>query len=301
MMSLQDHPLEHYSDAQLLRLIRESPSLEHHAGIVLLSESYLAKRYYPDRVEDTIETVELACKLRVRAPVIRRTVEDDVLTWCIMDRIEGDTLEEVWGEISWLKSITLALQLRGFIRILRSVQSSTAGSLVTGTCRSFWLEDLYRLPARATIYAVNAFINFWMEFISIGKEIRKSASQHRVQPKQHLSPTNAFVFTHHDLAPRNIILHPSGHLWLLDWDYAGWYPKCFEYAAMHNFHIPGNWNRWTRLRWKLFCWIAAGFYDQDARVLRTVQSKFRRFRAARRFNIKANGYASIAGRNSDSS
>ncbi|OAA57517.1 Protein kinase-like domain protein [Niveomyces insectorum RCEF 264] len=302
MASFQGHQLEHYADAQLSRFIREAPSLQHHEGILLLSDTHVAKRYAADRAEDANEAIELACRLGVRAPAIKRTVEVDDITWCIMDKVAGVTLEEAWSELGLLKSIVLALQLRAFIGILRSATSSTAGSLATGMCRSFWLEDRYRLPARATMNNIHAFINFWMDFVSLRREIRKTASQHRELPKHHhLSPASGLVFTHHDLAPRNILLHPSGDLWLLDWDYAGWYPVCFEFAAMHNFNIPRKWNRWARIRWNLFCWIAAGFYGRDARVLRIVQSRCARFPAARRFNIKANGYASAIGRRSDSS
>ncbi|KAI9820415.1 MAG: hypothetical protein M1832_003748 [Thelocarpon impressellum] len=61
-----------------------------------------------------------------------------------------------------------------------------------------------------------------------------------------------FVMTHHDLAPRNLLVDPAGQLWLLDWDLAGWYPRYFEYAAMQNFQVPPHWNWLALLRWRLF-------------------------------------------------
>ncbi|OBT49687.1 hypothetical protein VE04_10270, partial [Pseudogymnoascus sp. 24MN13] len=40
------------------------------------------------------------------------------------------------------------------------------------------------------------------------------------------------VLTHQDIAPRNIILDAEGKAWLIDWAYAGAYPRGFERAAM---------------------------------------------------------------------
>jgi hypothetical protein len=37
-------------------------------------------------------------------------------------------------------------------------------------------KDRFRLPMRATIDNINAFIDFWMEFVLLRREIRKAAS-----------------------------------------------------------------------------------------------------------------------------
>ena len=37
---------------------------------------------------------------------------------------------------------------------------------------------------------------------------------------------------HQDIAPRNLVLHPSGRLYLIDWGCAGAYPPIFEAAAL---------------------------------------------------------------------
>ncbi|KAJ9413684.1 hypothetical protein QL093DRAFT_2487609 [Fusarium oxysporum] len=91
------------------------------------------------------------------------------------------------------------------------------------------------------------------------------------------------VFTHHDLAPRNIILDHKNQLWLIDWDCAGFYPRFFEHAGMFNF-IPSEWTKFALWRWN------------ERRWLEIIRSRFTRFRTARRFNMKANGYAAAAAR-----
>jgi aminoglycoside phosphotransferase (APT) family kinase protein len=105
---------------------------------------------------------------------------------------------------------------------------------------------------------------------------------------------STLVFTHHDLAPRNLLLDRRGQLWVLDWDYAGWYPRYFEYAAMQNFSVPHTWTRFARARWFLFTWITVGRFEHERNVLELIRAKFTRFMFGRRFEILAN--RSLAGR-----
>jgi hypothetical protein len=289
----QDDLLLSYSDEELAQFIHHAPHLPVHKGIHCLSDRYLAKYYRGDQVEDTVRAVDVARRLGVRAPSIQRVVDVNRGRFCVMERIEGTTLEESWAELGWFASARLALQLSRWVRRLRSITSSTAGSLASGKCRSFWLEDYYGLPARSRPEDVAGFIQFWTDFVSIRSEIKKTAAQ-LAQPAQRCRPWIAreFVFVHHDLAPRNIMLDRSGRPWLIDWDYAGWYPKYIEYAAMHNFLPPAHWNRWAQLRWRLFAYLVAGRFEKEARVLELVRSRFTRFHQARRLNIVANGSAS---------
>lgn len=179
-----------------------------------------------------------------------------------------------------------SLQLRYMITHLRSVTSPTAGSLVSGECRSFWLDDRFGIPANSKSEDVACFLRFCDNFTGMRNAIQ-AANQGRVvdSKEKPRSESDTFVFTHHDLAPRNILLAPSGDLWLLDWEFAGFYPIYFEYASMQNFHVPKEWNLWARLRSYLFSWIAVGRYEQHARMLEHIRSKFTRFPVGRRFEL----------------
>ena len=262
--NFQEEQLQSYSDADLAGHICESPRLSPSSNIFLLSANLLAKHYEPKLVEDTVRAVELACQLGVRVPRIERMIQCNGKAYCIMERIEGITLEKTWAQLSWLTTIKLAVQLHRFIRLLRSVTSSTAGSVATG-------------------------VKVWVGFVSI-RQAKKAAAQGSLHAQEYIPPTaKTFVFTHHDLAPRNVLLDLSGQLWLLDWDYAGWYPSYFEYASMQNFFVPQDWNWLSRIRWHLFSWITVGRFEQEMRVLRVMRTKFTRFPVGRRFEILENG------------
>lgn len=290
-----DTQLLSYTDSDLLNQITSLPRLPKYYNIIPLSLKYLAKGYRKGDLEVAVSATQVASQLGIRVPHVRRIVRQDDAFYCIMDRISGTTLDIAWPELGWISSLRLAFQLRRVVHRLRSVMSVTSGSLTTGECTSYFLEDLFSLPPRATFHHVNAFLNFWANFTSLRQEIRKTPAEHATCPKPVFSYSRPFVLTHHDLAPRNIILDPEGQLWIIDWDCAGFYPEFFEYAGMFNFIPCSSWTKSAMLRWKVFAWIAGGFYNKERRMLERIRSRFTRFSPGRRFNMKAGGYAAVAG------
>lgn len=138
--------------------IRASPRHATVPRLSLLSATLLAKCYEPPLIEDAIKATETARQLGIRAPCIKRTITYEGNVFCVMERIQGATLEEMWTRLSWFMTIKIALHLRHFVKPLRSVISSTTGALATGECWSYWLEDRYGLPARSRPEDIAYFI-----------------------------------------------------------------------------------------------------------------------------------------------
>ncbi|PWY67030.1 hypothetical protein BO83DRAFT_410366 [Aspergillus eucalypticola CBS 122712] len=241
---IRDDLLQSYSDAELIQHIVSSPP----ADSLMSRVSSISPKYISS------PTTELAHSLGIPCPSIRRIVTSNRNVYSIMHRIEGSTLEDIWTSLGWYLTIKLALQLRRILRTLRSTTSLTIGSLATGQCTSFWLDDLYGLPPRSGPTELSRYLHFWASEIITGTAYIPSA----------MGP---FVLTHHDLAPRNLLLSPTGELWLLDWDLAG--------NGLCLLDGVGN----------LFTWIAAGSYRRDYGALPSMQSRFTRFRAGRRFEL----------------
>ncbi|PYI04090.1 hypothetical protein BO78DRAFT_462887 [Aspergillus sclerotiicarbonarius CBS 121057] len=273
--NFRDDLLQSYSDAELIQHIVSSPPCPSSFAVSLLSSKYIAKTTCIKEAEDTVKAMEVAQQLGIRGPCVQRMVIDETTAHCVMNRIEGTTLDAIWTKLSWFTTIKLALQLRHFVQILRSVTSPTAGSLATGRCWSFYLDDRFGVPAHSTPTDLAEFFRFW-----VAKQGQKLNGTEYIPPT-----TGKFVLTHHDLAPRNLLLSPEGELWLLDWELTGFYPIYFEYAAMYNFHMHANWKALDRLRWNLFTWIAVRSYKREARVLAHMRSKFTRFAVGRRFEL----------------
>ncbi|EGX93923.1 flavin-binding monooxygenase, putative [Cordyceps militaris CM01] len=284
-----DYVVLYGSDAEIKTLVTQSPRLHlDNNGVVLLSDRFIAKFYTPDCLTDKMKTIEIAQSLGIRIPKIIRAIQHPDVTFLVMERVEGQTLEDAWAGLSWYSSLRLAFQLRRFVSLMRSITSDTAGSIVTGECRSFWLDDRFGLPARATVGYVMEFLAFWTGFRSIKHEYKKSSRDHAVLKRSSDLQVKSFVLTHHDLAPRNIMVDKLGDAWLIDWDLAGYYPIYFEYASMSNFRIPESWGYFGRLRWWIVTWLAAGRYEKQSKQLWAIRTKLQRFPVGRRLNIKAN-------------
>lgn len=53
------------------------------------------------------------------------------------------------------------------------------------------------------------------------------------------------VFTHGDIAPRNIMVDENGNITgIIDWEWAGWYPDYWEYAQIMRPAFWGDWFVW---------------------------------------------------------
>ncbi|KAK3176922.1 hypothetical protein OEA41_008248 [Lepraria neglecta] len=77
-----------------------------------------------------------------------------------------------------------------------------------------------------------------------------------------LPQSSASIFTHGDVAPRNIMVDQSGHVTgIIDWELAGWYPDYWEYANIMKPSMDDNWQSWMDYtaiqRWDLKGIIAA--------------------------------------------
>ena len=65
------------------------------------------------------------------------------------------------------------------------------------------------------------------------------------------------VLTHLDIHPNNIIIGDDGRVWLIDWEFAGFFPKWFVYASMREgWDILGKWKVWI-------LGFMAGFYEKQ--------------------------------------
>ena len=245
-----------------------------------MSPNLIVKHVSEKNAEDELEGIRFAQQLRLRVPPIKRVVRKDRDVYIIMTHIHGTTMESAWRKMSWLATIWAAFQLRHCVRIMRSRTSPTAGSLITGKCNSIWLDDYYGLPDNATPKILSSFVQFWLQY----EPRRKRITGPRINSqKPHMLPPTPkyFVFTHQDLALRNLILDEQGNLWLVDWEHSGWYPIYFEYCGMQNSNLRLT-SLGDKIRWWLFCWISVGIYHKESRALAVVREKCMRNPIARK-------------------
>ena len=72
------------------------------------------------------------------------------------------------------------------------------------------------------------------------------------------------VFTHLDINPSNIIVGDDSRVWLIDWEFAGFYPQWFEYVTMRqSWDFLGRWKLWV-------LGFMAGFYERQLRFIGSI-------------------------------
>lgn len=277
--------LQQYDDTTIVHYILESKPSQASSRVFFLSPNLVAKQYSRGEEEAAISAMECAGQLKIRVPSIHRVVKRNDDIYVISERVRGRTLEDAWIHLSWLRTLLLAFQLRRYIRRMRSLSSTTAGSLFDGMCRSVWLDDYYGLPPHASPEAITDFNQFWLNFVPPSQRKNKKSSNMTFASKHH-SP---LIFTHQDLAPRNIIVDEKSRIWLLDWDCSGWYPRYFEYVSMQNFHTPSSWGWLDKLRWKLFSWISVGLFSKEQGELELTRMRFTRYPLGRKNEVLQEG------------
>ena len=172
----------------------------------LISPNLVSKFLTHREAADEVAGIQLARRLGIRVPDVKRVFNVKHGVCVIMDRIHGMTLDDAWTQKGWIASIRMALQLRRYVRVMRSLTSPTAGGLISGKCHSIWLADYYKLPPDATPESLTSFIRFqWLQYTPKRKRAPERTSSHNYQYLIPQTPTS-FVFTHQDLAPRNIIV-----------------------------------------------------------------------------------------------
>ncbi|RDB18648.1 hypothetical protein Hypma_014700 [Hypsizygus marmoreus] len=148
-------------------------------------------------------------------------------SYAVMEYLDGDTLEVQWDSLEETRRTSVVEQLGGYLCQLRALEnpSSVPGPVDGGPCCGRWF-GLFDAGPFATHEDLVAWLN------------RKRDARRNNTHEPFTTEGYRLVFTHQDLAPRNMILDKSGRLWLLDWEFAGWYPSYFEYACVMSSVLP---------------------------------------------------------------
>lgn len=142
-----------------------------------------------------------------------------------MDYIRGQRLDYTWPNLSIWESFVspgLSKATLGNSAIFQDPRSSIPGPLGPTPRRCPDQLVSWQGPEGPFLdsVALNTFINerVWRE---AGAEI----------PARFRIPEPLF-FTHQDINMRNVILDQNNLVWLIDWDWSGFYPRYFEFTSM---------------------------------------------------------------------
>ncbi|KAI0077456.1 hypothetical protein K474DRAFT_1088988 [Panus rudis PR-1116 ss-1] len=90
-----------------------SSNSHHPRGIHTFSETLVAKSIgWPEDPLDEVHAMDQARALGVNVPVVHRIVPDEINTWIIMDRVHGETVQQLWPRIGLWTTTTGGLHSR---------------------------------------------------------------------------------------------------------------------------------------------------------------------------------------------
>jgi aminoglycoside phosphotransferase len=159
-----------------------------------------------------------------------------------MTCIPGSSLEGKWDELDENAKKDVCYQIWELISKIRDIQpppelKDVFQCAADGSpTRDPLLEDL-QSPARPLMTDSELRTRIHERYFHFGGRRFES------QLPDMLPRSSSSVFTHADIAPRNVMVDEQNRVTgILDWEYAGWYPDYWEYAQIMR---PAFWVDWS--------------------------------------------------------
>ncbi|KAM0742019.1 hypothetical protein ACQRIT_002196 [Beauveria bassiana] len=186
---------------------------------------------------DEVDAMNFARSVGIPIPEVlgwgeQRNAEGHYQHYIEMEYVEGATLEKAWPDLSDETRLDIAHQLREILRKMRAIPppENYIGSYNSDRIVDARGMSTFVRPACKKEEEFNAFLTAEKGMAKSVKEAyRNSIGKHRI------------VFTHSDIAPRNIMVRDDRIVAIIDWEGAGWYPEYWEYVKLMHFldRCPG--------------------------------------------------------------
>ncbi|KAG8674265.1 hypothetical protein FPOAC2_00271 [Fusarium poae] len=139
-----------------------------------------------------------------------------------MEYIEGQTLQQAWPVLTPDQQSDILDELKGYIAQMRALRGTYLGRL-----------DGQGVVVPSIFMRSGGPFNTLPEFHDwLARPSKRSQAQtmywHQITTQ--LGGEYPIVFTHGDIAARNILVRDGHIVALLDWEFAGWYPEYWEYV-----------------------------------------------------------------------
>ncbi|PIL25134.1 hypothetical protein GSI_13023 [Ganoderma sinense ZZ0214-1] len=162
-------------------------------------------------------------------------------TYLVMEYIPGGDLQHLWPSLQEAERQLVLSQLQQYLHDLHAITppSTIPGPIGGGVCRGCWFSEFGAGPFKSH----QELVEWWNSKLPPADDPCGNPSD----TGERLQADHPLVFTHGDIAPRNLILR-DGVVWVLDWEQAGWYPAYLEYAFIAS--ETGSWEDPTPKDWK---------------------------------------------------
>lgn len=143
----------------------------------------------------------------------------------VMEYIDGRPLDEEWDTYDETQKRSVESQLKGYLDQIRQIPGTFVGSVDGSNCNDQLFDDT---PALSGPFDSEA--DFQKSLIAAIKEKGSRTWADVVIRFIEAMPPHKIVFTHNNIAPRNILVRDAKVVGIVDWEFSGFYQEYWEYV-----------------------------------------------------------------------
>ena len=144
----------------------------------------------------------------------------------VMEYIEGKDLDAEWDSYTQEQKEHIVRQLKSYLDQLRAIPGNFVGSVDGSHCEDQFFDG--HPDFSGPFDSVSAF---HAGLVKVLQATGSYAWTKMVIRFIESLPDCKIVFTHNDIAPRNILVKDGSIVGIVDWDFAGFYPEYWEYVG----------------------------------------------------------------------
>ncbi|RDX54547.1 kinase-like protein [Lentinus brumalis] len=147
-------------------------------------------------------------------------------TYTLMEDVRGDELQFMWVDMSTEQQSLVLDQLRDYIQQLRKLQPPPCvpPGAVCSLCNKALRDGRITSGRPLGPFANEAAFNDCV--VEVAEPFMDPSLLPRIRAR--MRDDHRIVFTHGDLAPRNILVQGHRVVAIIDWEESGWYPEHWE-------------------------------------------------------------------------
>jgi aminoglycoside phosphotransferase (APT) family kinase protein len=146
----------------------------------------------------------------------------------IMSRIPGTPLQEAWPKLPDESKSSIVEQLIGYIHELRQLKGESVSS-ASGSPTSMYIFGSHM---DKVVHSSSEFHHLLTSRVyRLPNMLRKIPEAYVDFLRSRFDDNSRLVFTHADLADRNILVQDGRITGIIDWEWAGFYPEHWEFVT----------------------------------------------------------------------
>lgn len=183
----------------------------------------------------------IASHTRIPVPHIHDVFTIGSQTYIVMDYIDAPDLTHTWDKLTVVQRKRIFVQLKDYITQMRSLEPSQPGAIQAADGTGLFDK---RICQNNGHFGPFASVGEFHEYFGHGC-IRALENHRQYWPQLQTMAQKRYrtVFSHSDIAPRNVLARDGEILAIVDWEGAGWYPEYWEYTrwAVSNYLSSQMW------------------------------------------------------------